>query len=490
MAPETLDTTIETPAVQAWVSREAFRLQPGRRWRLTQALADFGTVFAAAYLGYWAYLASGLGRGDYHPEFYARVDLILAVVTTFALHGYGAYAGNLGLLRIESVRRVVRAVTAGVLLILAASFFLQFPDFSRLHMLMVGPFVAFGLLAQRVALWRVQAAIRSRWGRSVPVLIYGAGTTGRLLAQHLLEEHALGLEPVGFLDDRPGSQNSEVKAGPGVQGVHLPILGGEDDLDRALLVSGAAVIFLAMPSAPSDRIARIVRKLEARGVPFYGVPSSGSLLFSTLSFGQIGSIPVFTRRSVERDPVVEGVKRGIDLVGAAVLLVITSPLLAFGALAVRLTSPGPILFRQRRVGLRGKEFEIVKLRTMHVEAPAYAAHPSSAEDPRITSVGRFLRRTCIDELPQLWTVLKGDMSLVGPRPEMPQIVGEYNDMERQRLSVKPGVTGLWQISADRAFRIHDNMQYDLYYVEHRGLSMDVAILLMTPFVMMARDRAV
>jgi len=168
---------------------------------------------------------------------------------------------------------------------------------------------------------------------------------------------------------------------------------------------------------------------------------------------------------------------------------LTWPLILAGAAAIRLDSPGPVFFRQKRIGLGGRAFTIYKLRTMRQDAPAYAEHPRTTDDPRITAVGRFLRRSCIDELPQLWNVLRGEMSLVGPRPEMPQLVQEYREVQRERLAVKPGITGLWQISADRAFRIHDNMQYDLYYIEHRGLTLDLAILMMTPFVMMARDRA-
>jgi lipopolysaccharide/colanic/teichoic acid biosynthesis glycosyltransferase len=182
-------------------------------------------------------------------------------------------------------------------------------------------------------------------------------------------------------------------------------------------------------------------------------------------------------------------KRSIDIGGAMVGLTMAAPVVALAAIVVKLTSPGPILFRQDRVGLDGRAFTIYKLRTMAVSAPAYAPHPSTSDDPRITRVGRWLRRLSIDEIPQLWNVLRGEMSLVGPRPEMPFVVAEYSEIERQRLTVKPGLTGLWQISADRAFRIHDNIQYDLYYVEQRSFTLDLAILLVTPLVLLARGRA-
>jgi exopolysaccharide biosynthesis polyprenyl glycosylphosphotransferase len=486
---EALKTVLESPPVRSASDVRGLPLRAPVYWRLTRAAVDFATVFAAAYGSYLAYLVSGVGLSHYAPEYYARLDLVLAGVTTFAMYGRGSSRGQLGLLRIEWVCRMLRAVASAVFLILAASFFLQLPQFSRFHMLLAGPVVAVALLVQRFVFWRLQAAARGSGRDTTPALVYGAGETGRLLAQQLLEERTVVLTPCAFLDDRAELRFSEVRVGPGVNGVRLPVLGGEDDLAAALERTHARAVFLAMPSAPPERIAHIIAKLEDAGLPFYCVPSSGNLLFSSLSFGQVGSIPVYTRRVATRDSIRDAMERVIDVAGAATILALTSPLLVAGAIAVKLDSAGPVFFRQERVGIGGRKFTIFKLRTMLEDTAAYAEHPRTAEDSRVTRAGRVLRRTCIDELPQLWNVLRGDMSLVGPRPEMPQIVGEYHDIERQRLSVKPGITGLWQISADRAFRIHDNMQYDLYYVEHRGFTLDLAILLMTPFVMMAHDRA-
>jgi len=158
---------------------------------------------------------------------------------------------------------------------------------------------------------------------------------------------------------------------------------------------------------------------------------------------------------------------------------VLSPLMLVAALGINTTSHGPIIFRQKRVGRYGKQFEMYKFRTMYVGSAQYARSPVTGDDPRITPFGKFLRRTCIDELPQLFNVLRGDMSLVGPRPEMPFIVEEYEALHRKRLEVKPGITGLWQLSADRQAPIHENISYDLYYVRHRNLFMDLAILLHT-----------
>ena len=169
----------------------------------------------------------------------------------------------------------------------------------------------------------------------------------------------------------------------------------------------------------------------------------------------------------------------LDITVSALLLGLLAPLFVLLALAVKLTSPGPVIFCQKRVGKDGRIFPMYKFRSMFADAASYAFSPREDQDPRVTRVGHFLRRSSLDELPQLLNVLCGDMSLVGPRPEMPFIAEEYSPLVRERLKVKPGITGLWQLSADRASLIHQNIEYDLYYVRHRSLFLDVAILLHT-----------
>jgi len=354
---------------------------------------------------------------------------------------------------------------------------------------MVGPVSVAVLVAQRFALWRMENAAVKERGDDRKVLVYGAGETGRQLAQRLLDEHHLGLRPVGFLDDDPGLFRREVKVGAGTDGMRIPVFGDERSLEAVLRMTGVSTVFIAMPSAPPRRITELIALLEAQGVTFFFVPSAGDLLFSTLRFGQVAGMPVFARRLPDASRFYGAVKRLLDVVGAAVLLLLSAPLIALGAAAIRCCGKGPVFFTQERIGLDGRSFVIFKLRTMTCDAPKYGFHPSSEGDARVTPVGRWLRKTSVDELPQLLNVLRGEMSLVGPRPEMPFIVEEYNETERQRLSVKPGITGLWQISADRAFKIHDNMQYDIYYVERRTTGLDLAILVVTPFVLLARNRA-
>jgi len=470
------------------VAAPTFSLKPRLRWRLVQVAADFLTVAAAALAAYGVYLASGLGQRHLEPLFYAQMSIVLALITVFSAHGQGAYRHPMGLLRVESIQRLVPAVANGILFTLALSFLTKMA-FSRWTVVLLGPTILMALVTQRFFFsWRRDRRGRVRDAQS-SILIYGAGEAGRSLAQHLTEDHLLSLEPVGFLDDAPELRGIEVKVGAGVDGQRIPVLGGESELQTAIASTGSTAVFIAMPSASSERVTQIALNLDRQNIPCVFVPSAGRLLFSEMQLGQVAGMPILTRRRAKQSPVYHAVKRLIDVVGATLALVATLPITAVAAVLIRLSSRGPILFKQDRVGRSGAMFTMYKLRTMAADAPPYALHPSHAHDNRVTTVGRWLRRLSIDELPQLWNVLRGEMSLVGPRPEMSFVVKGYDEVERRRLAVKPGATGLWQVSADRAFSIHENMQYDLYYVGKRSLTLDLAILLMTPFALFARNRA-
>lgn len=178
-------------------------------------------------------------------------------------------------------------------------------------------------------------------------------------------------------------------------------------------------------------------------------------------------------------------KRLFDFTFACGALLLAAPVMLILVLGVWLGSPGPVFFRQRRVGRGGKLFTIYKFRTMHAGASPYAESPADdGDDSRVTSWGRILRKTGLDELPQFFNVLRGEMSVVGPRPEMPFLVSRHNRKQRRRLDVLPGVTGLWQISPARSEPIHENLRYDYYYLRHRSLGLDLQIIGGTLLVML------
>jgi lipopolysaccharide/colanic/teichoic acid biosynthesis glycosyltransferase len=192
-------------------------------------------------------------------------------------------------------------------------------------------------------------------------------------------------------------------------------------------------------------------------------------------------------------------KRFIDILAAGIIFILSLPIMIITSCLIKLDSPGPVFFKQIRIGknrrnninnngphyerrkenLKGKPFMIYKFRTMRTDAKAYDIKPSDKSDSRITRVGKILRATCLDELPQIINVLKGDLSMVGPRPEMPFIVKNYSHLEALRLKVKPGITGLWQLYAPRTQRIHENLQYDLHYLNKRSILFDIKIMFKT-----------
>jgi lipopolysaccharide/colanic/teichoic acid biosynthesis glycosyltransferase len=172
-------------------------------------------------------------------------------------------------------------------------------------------------------------------------------------------------------------------------------------------------------------------------------------------------------------------KRGCDIVGSLFFLIMLSPFFILVAILIKLDSSGPALFRQRRVGMNGEHFVLWKFRSMRTDVPEYEVSPRNAVDARLTRIGKIIRRLSVDEMPQLINVLRGEMSLVGPRPEMPFIVDHYQPADCERLFVRPGITGLWQISPARAFPIHENLQYDLHYIRNQNLLLDFAIIVRT-----------
>ncbi|WP_221787821.1 sugar transferase [Paenibacillus cucumis (ex Kampfer et al. 2016)] len=173
-----------------------------------------------------------------------------------------------------------------------------------------------------------------------------------------------------------------------------------------------------------------------------------------------------------------------DFVIAILLLLMTLPVMLLSAILIKLDSKGPVIFKQERYGKNGVKFNIYKFRTMRTDAPKYGLSPTTSNDPRITRLGRILRKTSLDELPQLLNIIKGDMSFIGPRPEMKRIVEEcYTDLERRRFLVKPGITGLWQVSEARKEPIHHNLQYDFHYISNVSMKMDITIIFKTIGVM-------
>jgi lipopolysaccharide/colanic/teichoic acid biosynthesis glycosyltransferase len=232
-------------------------------------------------------------------------------------------------------------------------------------------------------------------------------------------------------------------------------------------------------SGSQDKYNSLKQECERLNLGLSPCFESGALPVSRSHYDFIGIPPIADQRTAASGRARGFIKRLIDLALCIPGLVLSLPVFLVTSVAIKLDSDGPVFFRQKRIGKNGRVFRLWKFRSMRRDAPRYERSPLSDEDSRLTRVGRFIRRFSIDELPQLINVLCGEMSLVGPRPEMPFIVDQYGPFERRRLLVPPGITGLWQISPARALPIHQNMIYDLYYIHRQNMFLDFAILLRT-----------
>jgi len=383
--------------------------------------------------------------------------------------------------------RVLWAAVLATGLMAGGAYFI-FRDMSRLQF---GYFVvlnAFVLLAHR-AILRIYYRIlgRSRPGWRSRVLILGAGELGIRLAKALLDQSRWGLDLVGFLDDNPQ------KAGRDLEGA--PVFGTLDDLEAAVQTRHVEELWIALPARAHERLNQIVVAAERLPVRIKIAPDYLSMALVRARPEIFGGLPLIGLR----DPVIEGaprlIKRLFDMVIGGLSLLAGAVPMGVIALLIRSDSPGPALFRQKRVGENLRPFDMFKFRTMVPEAEALSQTVAAQQedgsvvhkrkdDPRVTRVGRFLRRYSLDELPQLFNVMKGDMSLVGPRPELPWLVDLYQPWQRKRFAVPQGLTGWWQVNGRSDRPMHMNTEDDLYYVYNYSLWLDILILARTPWVVL------
>jgi exopolysaccharide biosynthesis polyprenyl glycosylphosphotransferase len=388
----------------------------------------------------------------------------LAVV--LLLERYGEYRPYWSLLAVRETERLLRVGAACCLLVLPFVC-LGAPSFPKGMVLTCLVTVPFVLVLEKTA-WRITVrTLRiARKGRAKAV-IFGGGLLAKNIYSLLLRSPKLGLDPVAIVDEEAAMNGRQFRANSYWREKSALVLTGP--LSAALFQNmDASALIVADPSLNNAEVVEIVAGASALGISTYIVSRDHLLPDQSLEYSELDGMIVAAPAREQQRATSELAKRGLDILLASLALLLLAIPCALVAALVRLDSPGPAIFRQVRVGYRGRLFYLYKFRSMFVGSSAYAFSPTSALDSRITGVGRWLRRTCIDEVPQLWNVLKGDMSLVGPRPEMQFIAQRYNTLECRRLSVKPGITGLWQLSGDRSRLIHENLEYDLYYLRNNS----------------------
>jgi len=432
---------------------------------------------------------------------YREVFSIATAVCLVSFHWFGMYSPSKSLLNVEEYAAVTKASVAAFFVVFALLVFLRGtsigteeapgglyepilalhrlvdlefnPDgLSRVTLLLAFVFVLVFTTISRFVSFRVIQKIYRRGIGNRNVIVVGAGATGQKLQEKFLHVPTLGLNFVGFVDDARPS---------GALVGHSRVLGRTQELELLVGRHKVSEVFVALPEAEEKDVMDLVARLDAIHVPYYVVPRFYHLLAYNVRIENLDSIPLITRSELRDSLGAAVAKRLFDLAVASFVLILAAPLFVVVALLIKRQSPGPIFFRQERIGKDGRPFRMIKFRTMHVDQCVDAVAPRSENDPRITRIGRYLRRYSLDELPNFINVLKGEMSVVGPRPEMRFIVESYRPMDRERLRAKPGVTGLWQISYARQDAIHENIDYDLYYIENQSFLLDLVIVALTGF---------
>ncbi len=447
---------------------------------ILQRTVDFLTVIAGFAIGYLCYYSADVGRTvPYSLIEFLGFASVAGVLFLVVFQSVKLYETKISLLQVVETRRLLLGWAVGSLFLFTVSFYMRLLDLSRLMVSVSLGITLFLLLVERSWFYHIQLLARVKSGGGRNVLIYGAGVVGRHLYKRIYHSPGLGLKVLGFLDDDQNLWNKEVHIGEVRRRNGNFVLGGLDKIGSLVTSQKLKEVFVALPNATYQRNLEIAEECRRAGLSVSVVPPTYGHQMHNLEVEEIGGIPILREKTYKPHFLYPVLKRTFDVAVSSAAMILLSPVFAAVAIAVKQSSPGPIIFRQRRVGLNGKEFDFFKFRTMFVNANPYDLTPRSGDDPRITPFGRWLRRSSLDELPQFWNVIKGEMGIVGPRPEMPFIVAQYNDEQRERLRVKPGITGVWQISAVRGEPIHANMEYDLFYIEHRSFLLDMVIMVKT-----------
>ena len=441
--------------------------------------ADFVTVNLSVLLAWAVYGYLHVGRRlHYNPKHILIATVIFSLVFIFLMERDGAYESANSLLRIRETERTLRISVMAFGLVFIGTVLVAHLV-SRAIVLNAFILVPLAITIEKHIVSHLVRSLHARGYGIQNVLIYGAGETGKRLFSALIRSPKFGLRPIAIIDDNHELAGRLVHESGYRKHHSLAVQSGPVTRD-VLREMDAHLILVGIPNIAAEKLNALADEAFAAGSAIAFVPLMGNYPETSMpGYADLDGIMVASLVPPTSKPWYELVKRLFDAIASGVLLVLTSPVLILVAVIVRLDSPGPVFFHQTRIGKKGVPFEMHKFRSMRVDSPQYGYHPTSAQDSRITRSGKWLRRTSLDELPQLLNVFRGQMSLVGPRPEMPFIVEKYDARQRQRLQVTPGITGLWQISADRAALIHENLQYDLYYIRNRSFFMDFAILLHT-----------
>ena len=457
-------------------------------------VVDAAVTLASFLAAYWIrndYLARG-DRGPLYPlEHYGWVVLVVLPVWILLLWLFDVYRSYRTATFFREFLAIVKAVSIGGLALGTVLFASQSYYLSRSFILI---FVVINILSLGLVRFAVRAFswyVRKRGYNFRRVLIV-INDESALQIAGLIESHRKwGLRMIGFVTETCHDRRSSLGG--------YRVLGCLDDMEQIIRREVVDEVIFPVMGQRIDQYENIFLMLEDHGINARMVVNIFPHLIARVQLDELDKLPLLTFSTLPSNVIALGMKRLLDVVGAMALLVLNVPIMAAAAIAGKVTSPGPVLFRQKRCGLNGRTFTLYKFRSMYADAedrkhelngrnkmsgPVFKV----SNDPRVTPVGRFLRSKSIDELPQLWNVLKGDMSIVGPRPPLPEEVERYDRWQRRRLSMRPGLTCLWQVNGRNAITdFNEWVKLDLQYIDAWSLGLDVKIFLKTiPVVLFSK----
>ena len=415
------------------------------------------------------------------------IGIVIGLILIFAIRGL--YNIRLTGSWFRQVWTIISSCTLGVAFLITYYFIFQPPSNSRLLVPFVWAAAIVVLCTGRLFVSAVMGVLYRLGFGETRLLVVGSGRLGKMIMQHIAANPNLGYSIVGFLHD--------MDSPPGDFG-RFKMLGTLEDLGMVIRSMQVDEVIIALPAHLHQQGIRAVRLCDRWGTSFKLVPDLYELSLSRIDMEAVEGIPLLGIKQASLSSFQKAITRIIDITVAVLIIILGLPFWICIALAIRLTSPGEVIYKQTRIGLNGRPFKVYKFRSMYKNADqvldALLSHNEAQgplfkikDDPRITPVGRFLRNTSFDEIPQLINVIKGEMSLVGPRPALPQEVAQYDELQRGRLAVKPGMTGLWQVRGRSNISFDEGVLMDLYYIENWSLRLYFQTLLRTiPVVIFGR----
>jgi len=491
----TQDNGLSAPPQRVnWLVDLARRI-PRAWWPFCLVMADallivaaFLTAYYLRYQAQWFFAVDPASQQSLHGYWLVGLSTVAVILVAFRFsHVYPYQPGRAWL---TETWRIATASTAGVMIIIVISLIFRPMLYSRLVFLYTAVLVTIYLGVSRLLILWGRDYLRTYDIGIRRVLLVGAGDVGRMVMRTVAARPDYGLKLVGFLDDHPAKVATDIG--------RFKALGPVDKATE--IIRGAAIdrVIICLPWQSHRTIQRLLRECEQMGVAAYAVPDLFHLTKDQMRVEELNGIPLLSTRDLSIRGWNAVVKRAFDVVVGALAALFVLPFCLLIALAIRLDTPGPILYSQIRVGKNGREFRCYKFRSMVSNADQLREQVALLNesngplfkirnDPRLTRVGRFIRRYSLDELPQLINILHGEMSLIGPRPNLPAEVEQYEDWMLKRLLVCPGLTGLWQVSGRSDLTFEEMVLLDIYYVENWTMGLDLNILLRSvPAVVQAR----